>query len=228
MYYDNIVISDLMAGDHIEHHGVLGMKWGIRRYQSYSQVPRKSGEGGKEQGLAKKKAKLEAKKVSNSAKLAKYKEKQNSPEAKARRAKIDEYTGKANKVNSSIVTRRAEYNLYRGKDTGALGDINLRKKTYYESRASKFLAEEAKLNAKIADLEYKNLKIDRKLSKIETKKKINEINSKRNAAKEKIKNAYKNQDPNNQYQFTKNDRDVTLRFIDSEYDKDVWAAKRGL
>lgn len=36
----------------VMHHGVLGMKWGIRRYQPYSVVPRGSGKSGKEIGEA--------------------------------------------------------------------------------------------------------------------------------------------------------------------------------
>lgn len=38
--------------DYLVHHGILGQKWGIRRFQPYSNVPRGSGEGGKEVGLA--------------------------------------------------------------------------------------------------------------------------------------------------------------------------------
>lgn len=43
--------------DYLAHYGVVGMHWGIRRFQPYSLIPRKSGKGGKETGAAKKSSK---------------------------------------------------------------------------------------------------------------------------------------------------------------------------
>ena len=54
--------------DQLMHHGVKGMKWGIRRYQPYSLIPRGSGEGGKFIGDAAKKVKATAGKIVQSTK----------------------------------------------------------------------------------------------------------------------------------------------------------------
>lgn len=47
-------MSDIYRGAPPHDHIGMGMKWGVRRYQPYSQVPRKSGKSGKETGEAKK------------------------------------------------------------------------------------------------------------------------------------------------------------------------------
>lgn len=57
---ENRYLKDIVMVDHkndIEHYGVVGMHWGVRRFQPYSLIPRKSGKGGKETGQAKKASK---------------------------------------------------------------------------------------------------------------------------------------------------------------------------
>ena len=72
-----------MYRDELYHYGILGMKWGIRRYQPYRITgPRKSGETGKEVGEAKKLAKAEKKRLKAEAKLKKRAKKEAEKEAK--------------------------------------------------------------------------------------------------------------------------------------------------
>lgn len=74
---------DMDAEECLQHYGVLGMHWGVRRFQPYSLIPRKSGEGGKEVGAAKKKSKISAKSVVSKATSKKKSRNQKSEEAKA-------------------------------------------------------------------------------------------------------------------------------------------------
>lgn len=222
MYYDNILISELMDGDHLEHHGILGMKWGIRRYQSYSQVPRKSGEGGKEQGLARKKSKLEAKKAKNTAKIQKYQKSLSTTGAKRRDAKVAKYQSKLDKLNSSRAMRKVDKQVLKDQPIGTKGYKKLEERHKLESKIARLSSKNSSFNAKVSALEYKNAKLDKRINKIDTKISVNKINARRNQAKDNIRRAYME----NPEAFSKYDRDVTLRIIDSEYNKDVRAAKK--
>ena len=102
---ENKKVSEIVEGGELYHYGVLGMRWGFRRYQPYSLIPRKSGKGGKETGAAKKASKASASKSSST----KSRNQRSADAAKAR--EVEAKTARERKEQAEKIVRSGNINL---------------------------------------------------------------------------------------------------------------------
>ena len=202
---------DLGNGYYLEHHGILGMKWGIRRYQPYSLVPRGSGKKGREIGAAARydsqinKAKRKIQK--NNVKIAKSQSRLDSDKAKKRDEKAARLDYKISKHQSNIAGKALYYDAHK-----AVTDHLEAKKARIEKKNNK-----EKLN--IEKLTNKNKKLEKKIETI-NKKKLSDINtSDESVVKNNIKSAISSLDEKGHKQNNKRATNLQKEF--EEYSKSV-------
>lgn len=117
---ENKPLSEIVNGGELYHYGVLGMRWGFRRFQPYSLIPRKSGKGGKETGAAKKASKRASKmakssgsvKKASSVKVSEVKKSRNQKSADAAKAREEEAkTARERRERIEKIVRSGDINL---------------------------------------------------------------------------------------------------------------------
>ena len=129
-------VTSYELSDQLMHHGVKGMKWGIRRYQPYSLIPRGSGEGGKFIGDAAKKVKATAGKIIQSTK------KGVSSTVKAAGGAVKSASDKRKaRAEARELNRKARYEAAKQKaiESGSLEDIAKFKKELTHEEIGKAL-----------------------------------------------------------------------------------------
>lgn len=108
LYHHGIVgvYSKPNPENYLAHYGVLGMHWGIRRFQPYSLIPRKSGKSGKETGAAKKSSKAHSETPSSAPHKSRNQKSADAAKAREKEAK----TARERKDQINKIVRSGDIN----------------------------------------------------------------------------------------------------------------------
>ena len=181
---------------HLSHHGVLGMHWGIRRYQPYGVgYQRKGGETGKVTGEARRYNKIEKKITRLSSKQAKVQAKADKYRAKSRSplGRLTEFGNgwnetqyrkqkKADRIGRKINRLEKKADKLKGQSYGSQDKAEL-KRLNQEAKAEAYKVRELNLvdkkyDNKFSRLEQKTNRLINKFNMANSDKKIDKLNKK--------------------------------------------------
>lgn len=135
------------SDNYLMHYGVLGMKWGVRNDN--------------------RRASLVSKRDSNTVKINKYKTKLNTVGAKKRAAKAAKYQVKQDKYDKKAAKARKRLAAGKHISTGQLKKIQKAEK--YRAKVARNSVKNDAFQAKIAKLEKRNVKLNKKINKLDYK-----------------------------------------------------------